>query len=90
MKKKNNKYILQFKQRITKKIEKVLSIIRVMINVIYYWIEGLRQHNKAISKLDGSNDIENIVSENEKLKKIIGEKELEIYILKNYLKKRRN
>ena len=83
MNKKNNRYTDEFKRQIVKEVvmSENCALISRRYNLVYgtvkRWVLESRKSNK---------DMDVITKENEQLKKILVEKELEIVSLKDFLK----
>ena len=97
---KSNSYSKEFKEQILKEVEETGNATLVARNhgipptTIYTWIKARKKSTNDYSTRDpkssnfnSTNYNKEIEKENEQLKKLLGEKDLEIAILKDLLKK---
>ncbi len=99
---KGRSYTEEFKEQILQEVKEVGNVSLVgrkhgiATSIIFTWISksknkdkiGVKPGRKALVEgKNNENEINEITQENDKLKKILGEKDLEIAILKDLLKK---
>ena len=99
---KGRSYTEEFKEQILQEVKEVGNVSLVgrkhgiATSTIFTWISksknkdkmGIKPGRKALVEgKNNENEINEITQENDKLKKILGEKDLEIAILKDLLKK---
>ena len=99
---KGRSYTEEFKEQILQEVKEVENVSLVgrkhgiSTSTIFNWISksknkdkiGVKPGRKALVEgKNNENEINEITQENDKLKKILGEKDLEIAILKDLLKK---
>lgn len=98
---KPRKYTEEFKKQILREVEKIKNISLVARNhnisksTIYTWIKNSKDRGKIKTKIRRKSGVKKeikckftkITEENDQLKKLLGEKELQIAILKGLIKK---
>lgn len=97
---KGNAYSDEFKEQVIKEVEETGNATLVARNhgipatTIYTWVKSKKKSNSSISSrgpkssnFNSNNYSKEIEKENDHLKKLLGEKDLEIAILKDLLKK---
>ncbi|KPU42970.1 transposase [Oxobacter pfennigii] len=97
---KGNAYSHEFKEQILKEVEETGNVTLVARNhgipstTIYTWVKSRKKPSDGIpsrgpksSNFNSNNYSKEIEKENDQLKKLLGEKDLEIAILKDLLKK---
>lgn len=95
MRGKGKRYPEEFKRQIIKEVEETGNATLVarrhdlVPGTVTRWVRESKKENGLISNYNYSNNInaKSLEEENEQLKKLLGEKDLEIAILKDLLKK---
>ena len=97
MRNKNTRYSEEFKNQIIKEVEEVGNATLVarkqtkVPGTVTRWVRESKKANKTNNPLNTDYSTNSpLDKENEQLKKLLGEKDLEIAILKDLLKKRAN
>ncbi|MFY9285067.1 MAG: transposase [Tissierellaceae bacterium] len=95
MRGKGKRYPEEFKRQIIKEVEETGNATLVarrhdlVPGTVTRWVRESKKENRLIPNYNYSNNInaKSLEEENEQLKKLLGEKDLEIAILKDLLKK---
>jgi transposase len=93
---KRNKYSKEFKLQVVREAKEVGNYAAVArryeihANLIYKWVKEFEQDVETILSEDVPSPVEvkQLEQENDQLKKLLGEKDLEISILRDLLKKK--
>lgn len=95
MRSRQNRYSAEYKQQIVKEVMETGNATLVarkhdlVAGTVTRWVRESKQSNNPIvsSKYNNNKDSNSLSKENDQLKKLLGEKDLEIAILRDLLKK---
>lgn len=95
MRSKHKRYSAEFKNKIIKEAKETgnASLVArkhdLVAGTVTRWVRDSKKNNSAINsdKYNSNKDDTDLVKENDRLKKLLGEKDLELAILRDLLKK---
>jgi len=93
MRSKHKRYSAEFKNKIIKEVKETgnASLVArkhdLVAGTVTRWVRDSKKNNSTANKYNNDEDDTDLVKENDRLKKLLGEKDLELAILRDLLKK---